>query len=99
MQRMLMRNKGLVGAAVAAIVALLGYRRYKSVKVGDRVQVKTAQMQSLGVPAGTTVEAIVASLGPGTAAGVSPIIAGVQSPMSVPIQQSDIVANLTPRLV
>ncbi len=88
----------IVGALVAAAAAGLGYRRYKQVKVGDRVQVRTSAMQQLGIPAGTTVESIVHSLGPATAASVSPIIAGVAAPMAVSIDQSEIIANLTPRL-
>lgn len=89
---------GVVGALVAVVASVLGYRRYRSVKVGDRVNVSSIELQQLGVPAGQKIEAKVVTVGPGDSVGVAPILGGVQAPMSVPVRLSE-VENLTPRLI
>lgn len=101
MMRALKNHKSIVGVVLAAVVGGLGYRRYKQVKIGDRVTVSvggSSPLLQLGVQMGTTVEAIVRGLDK-TSASVSPVLGGVAAPMAVTVQLSDVVANLTPRLV
>ena len=101
MMRALRNHKTVVGALVVALVGGLGFRRYKQVKVGDHVTVSvggSSPMIQLGVQMGTTVEAIVRTLDK-TTASVSPVLGGVAAPMAVTVKLSDVVANLTPRLL